>query len=59
MPVSREAFNRIFKIYNEYEAILEKYEKTNGEVEVSIRIIRDAYEAHMRNHTFIEDSRGY
>ena len=59
MPVSREAFNRIFKVYDEYEAILEKYEKTNGEVEVSIRIIRDAYEAHMRNHTFIEDSRGY
>ena len=59
MPVSREAFNRIFKVYDEYEAILDKYGKTNGEVEVSIRIIREAYEAHMRNHTFIEDSRGY
>lgn len=59
IPVSREAFNRIFKVYDEYEAILEKYNKTNGEVEVSIRIIRDAYEAHMRNHTFIEDSHGY
>lgn len=59
MPVSREAFNRIFKVYNEYEDILDKYGKTNGEVEVSIRIIREAYEAHMRNHTFIEDSRGY
>ena len=59
MPVSREAFNRIFKVYNEYEEILEKYGKTNGEVEVSIRIIREAYEVHMRNHTFIEDSRGY
>lgn len=58
-PVSREAFNRIFKVYNEYESILEKYGKTNGEVEVSIRIIRESYEAHMRNHTFIEDSRGY
>lgn len=57
--VSREAFNRIFKVYDEYEAILEKYGKTNGEVEVSIRIIREAYEAHMRNRTFIEDSRGY
>lgn len=57
--VSREEFNRIFKIYDEYEAILEKYGKTNGEVEISIRIIREAYEAHMRNHTFIEDSRGY
>lgn len=59
VPVSREAFNRVFKIYSDYETILEKYGKTNGEVEVSIRIIRDAYETHMRNHTFIEDSRGY
>lgn len=57
--VSREEFNRVFKIYDEYEAILEKYGKTNGEVEISIRIIREAYETHMRNHTFIEDSRGY
>ena len=59
VPVSREEFNRVFKIYGEYEDILEKYGKTNGEVEVSIRIIREAYETHMRNHTFIEDSRGY
>lgn len=57
--VSREEFNRVFKIYGEYEAILDKYGKTNGEVDVSIRIIREAYENHMRNHTFIEDSRGY
>lgn len=57
--VSREEFRRIFKTYDEYEAILEKHGKTNGEVEVSIRIIREAYEVHMRNHTFIEDCRGY
>lgn len=59
VAVSREEFNRIFKIYDEYEEILEKYGKTNGEVEVSIGIIREAYEAHMRNHTFIEDIRRY
>lgn len=58
VTVSREEFNRIFKIYAEYEDILEKYNKTNGEVEVSIEIIREAYENHMRTHTFIEDSRG-
>ena len=57
--VSREAFNRIFKVYDEYEEILEKYGKTNGEVEMSIRIIREAYKAHTKNHTFIEDTRGY
>lgn len=59
IAVSREEFNRIFRVYNDYEEILEKHGKTNGEVEVSIRIIREAYEMHMRNHTFIEDSRGY
>lgn len=58
-PVSREEFNRAFKTYDEYEAILEKYNKTNGEVDVAIRIIRDSYANHMRNRTFIEDLRGY
>lgn len=57
--VSREEFNRIFKVYNEYEEILEQHNKTNGEVDVAIRIIREAYETRMRNHTFIEDLRGY
>lgn len=56
---SREEFNRIFKVYNEYEAILEQHGKTNGEVDVAYRIITEAYEHHMRNHTFIEDMRGY
>jgi hypothetical protein len=30
--VSREEFNRIFKTYKEYEEVLEKHNKTNGEV---------------------------
>lgn len=32
---------------------------TNGEVDIAIRIIKEAYENHMRNHTFIENIRGY
>jgi hypothetical protein len=56
---SREEFNRIFKIYHEYETILEKYGKTNGEVDIAIRIIEEAYTNHIKNHTFIEDIRGY
>lgn len=59
VAVSREEFNRIFKTYNDYEAILEKYNKTNGEVDVAICIIKDSYAAHMKNHTFLEDMRGY
>jgi Mn-containing catalase len=59
VAVSREEFNRIFKIYNDYEAILEKYGKTNGEVDIAIRIIKESYTCHMKNHSFIEDVRGY
>ena len=58
-PVSREEFNRIFKTYNEYEEILEKYDKTNGEVDIAIRIIEESYANHMKHHSFIEDIRGY
>lgn len=57
--VSREEFNRVFKVYNEYEDVLEKYGKTNGEVDVAYSIIKEAYEKHMSNHSFIEDIKGY
>lgn len=58
-PVTREQFKRIFKIYEEYEEIIESNGLKNGEVDVAIRIIQESYETHMRNHTFIEDIRGY
>lgn len=58
-PATREQFNRIFKIYDEYEDIIEENELTNGEVNVAIHIIRESYEEHMRNHNFLEDLRGY
>lgn len=59
VPVSREEFNRIFKTHREYEDVLEKHNKTNGEVDIAIRIIEESYESHMKNHSFIEDVRGY
>lgn len=59
IAVSREEFNRIFKIHNDYEAILHKYNKTNGEVDIAMRIIEESYANHMKHHTFIEDKRGY
>ena len=52
-PVTREQFNRIFKLYQEYEAIIQSNGMKNGEVDIAIRIIREAYENHMRSHTFI------
>ena len=58
-PVTREQFKRVFKIYKEYEDIINDNDMTNGEVDVSYQIICESYEKHMRNHTFIEDIRGY
>lgn len=57
--VTREQFNRIFKLHKEYEDIIEENGLTNGEVDVAYRIIVEAYEDHMRKHSFIEDQRGY
>lgn len=57
--VTREQFNRIFKLYERYEQIIEDNNMTNGEVNVAYRIIVEAYEDHMRKHSFIEDLRGY
>lgn len=58
-PVTREQFNRIFKLYGKYEDILKENGMTNGEVDTAIRIIRESYERHMRQHTFIENKLGY
>ena len=58
-PVTREQFNRIFKLYEEYESIISANGLTNGEVDIAFRIIKDSYENHMRNRSFVEDIRGY
>lgn len=58
-PVTKEQFNRIFKIHKEYEEIIKENGLTNGEVDIAIRIIREAYESHLKHHAFIEDVRGY
>lgn len=58
-PVTKEQFNRIFKTYREYEDIIKNNNLTNGEVDIAYRIITEAYENHMRNHSFVEDVRGY
>lgn len=55
-PVTKEQFARVFKMYKEYEYIITQNGLTNGEVDIAIRIVKDAYEQHLRNHNFIEDT---
>lgn len=57
--VSREEFNRIFKVYDKYEDFLEERGLTNGEIDIAHQIIKESYEKHMRQHSFVEDIRGY
>lgn len=57
--VSREEFNRIFKVYAKYEKYLEEHKMTNGEVDINYQIIKESYEQRLRNHAFTEDIRGY
>ena len=56
---TREQFNRVMKIYNDYEDIITKNGMTNGEVDIAYRIITEAYEECLKSNTFIEDIRGY
>lgn len=57
--VSREEFNRICKVNKEYHEILAKYNKENGEVDIAMKLIKEAYDYRMKNRSFIEDIRGY
>lgn len=57
--ISREEFNRIFKVYAKYEKYLEEHKMTNGEVDINYQIIKESYEQRLRDHAFTEDIRGY
>ena len=59
VAVSKEEFNRIFKIHDKYEKFLEERNLANGEVDIAIRVIEESYKSHLKNHTFIENMRGY
>lgn len=57
--VSREEFNRIFKVYAKYEKYLKEHKMINGEVDINYQIIKESYEQRLRDHAFTEDIRGY
>lgn len=58
-PVTREQYTRFFKIYEEYEDRISASGLTNGEVDIAYRIAKESYEQHLKNHTFVENLRGY
>lgn len=58
-PLTKEQFNRFFKVHREYEDIIRENRMTNGEVDIAFRIAEESYEERLRNHSFLEDIRGY
>ncbi len=59
IPVSREEYHRIFKVYDKYERFLEEHDMTNGEIDIVYGVIKESYEERMRNYSFTEDVRGH
>lgn len=57
--VTREQYRRAFKLYDDYEKLLEENNLENGEIDTNYRIINESYEKRMINHSFLEDLRGY
>lgn len=57
--VSQEYFNKIFKVYKEYEELIEENHMKNGEVEIAYKIIQEAYEERLKTNSFIENIRSY
>lgn len=57
--ITNEEFRRVMTLYKEYEELIQKYNKTNGQVDIAYRIISEDYAKRFRNHEFIEDVRGY
>lgn len=58
-PVTREQYKRFFNVHAKYERIIEENDMENGEVDIAYRIVNESYEIHLKNHSFIEDIRGY
>lgn len=57
--ITREEYRRFFKIYGEYEKLLEENGMTNGEVDIAYRLVVESYENRMHQHSFLENLLGY
>lgn len=54
-PYTREQFNEIISLYDEYEEIIKENSLTNGRVDISIEIINQKYKENILNGGFLEE----
>lgn len=55
--VSREQFERMLKVYQEYEVLVADHQIPNNVLCISVEIINEAYKKHLQEHSFLEDKR--
>ena len=48
-PCNKDSFKHCLRTYEKYEALLEKYGLENGEVEISMEVVNDAYKEKLKN----------
>lgn len=48
-PCNKDSFKHCLRTYEKYEALLDKYGLENGEVEISMEIINEAYKEKLKN----------
>ena len=48
-PCNKDSFKHCLRTYEKYEALLEKYGLENGEVEISMDVVNEAYKEKMKN----------
>lgn len=48
-PCNKDSFKHCLRTYEKYEALLKKYGLENGEVEISMEVVNEAYKEKMKN----------
>lgn len=48
-PCNKDGFQHCFKTYEKYEKIIKDNGLTNGEVEISMKVVNEAYEEKLKN----------
>ena len=58
-PLSKEQYQRFYNVHEDYEEILKKHGRSNGQVDVAYEVATKSFEERLKNHAFIEDTHGY
>lgn len=43
-PCNKDSYKHCIRTYEKYEKLLEEYNLTNGEVDISMEVVNDSYE---------------